>query len=65
MPEIIIVVAQTEGGLIAVANDAEATLIAGSAHQFESLELYTGTGFDTIGDIDTDKKGWVAFATPK
>lgn len=62
MSAVIVVVAGTEGSLAGVASEAHATLIDGTAVQFASLEFYPGTGYGEIGDIDTDKGGWVGLA---
>jgi hypothetical protein len=62
MVMVIVVVAKDEPGLMVVAQSAGATLIAGTARQFQDLEVHEDGNFD-IALVSTDQSGWIALAT--
>ena len=63
MPRVRIILARTEGGLDAVADDAGATIINGTATEHSGL----GTNYEPDADpgstIDNEDAGWIALAT--
>jgi hypothetical protein len=68
MTEICIIIADTRGGLDAVAFESEATIIPESVAKFTSINTHVAEGFwpDSKTDdraIRTNKDGWMALAT--
>ncbi len=62
MAEIAVIVSETKGGLIAVAEDCGFAIIDDSVREFDSLTTCSTPGLSTIGYIDTGKEGWIALA---
>jgi hypothetical protein len=67
MSELCIIIADTLGGLDAVAFESEATIIEGSAIKFTSINTHVAEGFWPESKIDgrairTGKDGWMALA---
>lgn len=63
MPRVWIILARTEGGLDAVARDAGATIIEGTATDHSGLGTSYARDADPGSTIDSDEPGWIALAT--
>jgi hypothetical protein len=68
MTEICIIIADTKGGLDAVAHESEATIIVESVREFTSLNTHVVEDFWPTSKTDdcairTNKDGWLALAT--
>jgi hypothetical protein len=62
MSDIAIVIAKTQGGLIAVLEESGYTIIAGTEREFTSLTTYSDGPSTCFGHIDTAESGWMALA---
>jgi hypothetical protein len=62
MSDIVIVIAKTKGGLIAVLEGSGYNIIAGTERQFASLTTYSDGPSTSYGHIDTAESGWIALA---
>ncbi len=62
MKEMAVVIAETKGGLSAVAEQSGYEIIPDTERQFSSLTTCSDPTFDGAGHIDTPKAGWVALA---
>lgn len=62
MADLAVVIADTRGGLDAIAATSRLTLIPETVREFSSLTTFSTPGLTTASHIDTDQKGWVALA---
>jgi hypothetical protein len=62
MTDIVLVVAQTLGGLQAVADSNSLQLLPGTARQFSGLETFSEPVMTSVGILRTGKSGFIAFA---
>lgn len=63
MAEITILVAETKGGLSAVATEAGGLkIIPGTVQELDGIETYTDVPMTPVGRIATGKHGWIALA---
>lgn len=65
MAIVAILVADSKGGLDAVAEKAGLVIVDATVRRTDRLSTFLGVGYEEAGEIDTAKSGWVGFARKK